>query len=65
MLEHQMHMLKAVADNRELFKKELLKSLKWLNPDQLPEFKLWVNENFYQLYPNMIDDAFYSRPGYA
>jgi hypothetical protein len=65
MLEHQMHILRAVADNRELFRKELLKSIKWLNPDQLPEFKQWVNENFHQQYPHMIDEAFYSKPGYA
>lgn len=65
MLEHQMHVLRAVADNRELFKKELIKSLKWLNPDQLPLFKRWVNENFHQQYPHLIENAFLIQGGYA
>lgn len=56
MLEHQKIVLRGVSDNRYLFRKELLKSINWLNDKDLKEFNRWVYDNFYQEQPEIISE---------
>ena len=58
MLEHQMTVLKAVADNHALFKKELIKSLKWLDLEEKTQLKTWLQENYQGEYSDLISETF-------
>lgn len=58
MLKHQQAVLNGVRSNRNLFKKELIKSLKWLNKNDLSHFIIWVTDNFYREYSEIIMDVF-------
>jgi len=48
MIEHQKRVLQGVSHNRELFKKELIKSINWLPPYEQFLLKKWVQENYSQ-----------------
>lgn len=61
MLEHQMTVLKAVADNHDLFKKELIKSLDWLDPEEKSQLRSWLQENFPGKYSDLINDTFHGK----
>nr|WP_319398945.1 hypothetical protein [uncultured Carboxylicivirga sp.] len=54
MLEHQKKVLTSVSENPELFKKELEKSLQWLNHEEQNQFKEWVKEKYESHYPKII-----------
>jgi len=55
MLEHQKIVLKGVCDNTPLFRKELLKSMQWIDKSELQEFNLWVWENFRDIQPDVVE----------
>ncbi len=57
MLEHQMRILKAVADNDELFKKEMMKTLTWLNFREKDKFCRWLNENYPKHYHDLNEEV--------
>jgi hypothetical protein len=61
MLEHQKKVLEAVSYDKALFRKELLKSLTWLNSEELTHLQLWLRENFYPEYANVIMEVFYPK----
>jgi len=65
MLEHQIKVLKAVSDNQQLFRKELIKSLSWLSDKERLELQKWVSEHYMNQYPGLINEAFGHRPAYA
>lgn len=54
MLEHQKKVLKAVADNEELFRKELLKSMVWLNSEELMLLRKWLKQEYWDTHKNII-----------
>ncbi len=54
MLEHSKLVLKAVAQYPVLFKKELQKSLAWLNNDDKKALLFWVKKE-YQSYDNLLE----------
>jgi hypothetical protein len=58
MLEYAKTILPKVSFSRELFKKELIKCIGWLEEDQVHELYLWCNENFKKKYPKIISEAF-------
>ena len=58
MLEHQMTVLNAVSGNRELFRKELIKSLGWLDTEESNQFNKWLKENYWNEYSDIIKEAF-------
>jgi hypothetical protein len=59
MLELQKLVLQQVSDQKELFKKELQKSLKWLNSEEIVMLKEWVLNQFSNRYMDMINETFY------
>ena len=63
MLEHQKKVIQNVAGNAELFKKELYKSLAWLNSYDLTQLRKWLRENFWHTHKGIIQEVFY--PIYA
>lgn len=56
MLEHQKIVLNGVSEDKSLFKKELLKSLAWLNADEQEQLGHWVRENFKDTHKDIIND---------
>ncbi|MFC2089596.1 hypothetical protein ACFLT1_02375 [Bacteroidota bacterium] len=60
MFEHLKIVLNGVSDSERLFKKELEKSLNWLNPSEQSIFKDWVKNRYYEKYPEIIEKAFSS-----
>ena len=59
MLEHQKIVLKGVSNDKKLFRKELIKSLAWLNAYELTQLRLWLRENFYQKHSDIIKEVLY------
>jgi len=64
MLEHQKIVLQAVADNEQLFRKELKKSLTWLNNEEISQLEKWLIENFSQSHAKTIQQVLYPRRSY-
>ena len=58
MLEHQKIVLSGVEDHSQLFKKELLKSLSWLDDNEQDSLEKWVRKNYYQMHSKAIDEVF-------
>ncbi len=58
MLEHQKIIVKNVSHNKILFEKEIKKSLKWLDKNDLLAFNQWVVANLYDKYPDIISKYF-------
>lgn len=58
MLEHQKIVLSGVADHKQLFRKELRKSLSWLDAKEQHALKKWIRENYYHMHAEAIDEVF-------
>jgi len=62
MLEHQKVVLLGVSDNKQLFRKEIYKSLRWLNADEIGQLRRWIIERFNGIYDKLIREVFYPKP---
>ena len=59
MIEYAKIILPKVCFSRELFRKELAKSVKWVeNPTDLNELREWCDENFGEMYPEILNEVF-------
>ena len=58
MLEYAKVILPKVSFSRDLFKKELNKCIGWLDENQVHDLYVWCNENFKDIYPKIISEAF-------
>ena len=58
MLEHQKILLRNLCENRRFFIKELIKSMKWLNKQEMLELEQWVKQNFWNTHKYEIELAF-------
>ncbi len=58
MLDHQKKVLQAVSDHPALFKKELMKSVEWLNEKELNDLQRWLRCEYYNRYSHIIDECF-------
>ncbi len=58
MMEYAKIILPKVSFSKELFRKELNKCIHWVEPDQIQELYIWCNENFREMYPDILDEAF-------
>lgn len=61
MLEHQKKVLKGVSKDKYLFKKELLKSMAWLNAHEQTQLRKWVWENYNHVHSEIIKDVLYPK----
>lgn len=57
MLEHQKMILSRVDGNNQLFKKELNKSIAWLNAHELTQLYKWLKEKYWKSHKNVINDV--------
>lgn len=58
MLEFCKKVLEKVSFDRHLFKKELLKSIKWVKTEELEVLRRWCLIKFGNLYKKLIEDSF-------
>ena len=58
MLEYAKVILPKVSFSKELFRKELNKCINWVEPDQLTELHDWCFEEFNDMYPDVLAEAF-------
>lgn len=58
MMEYAKVILPVVSDWKELFRKELIKCLNWLDTEEDTEFYRWCNEMFSDDYPEIIGRSF-------
>lgn len=59
MLELQMLVLQKISADKKMFRKELIKSMKWLNAQEIAKLEIWVKENFWETHKDEINEAFY------
>lgn len=52
--------LNGVQEDEFLFRKELKKSLSWLNDEDKLRLQMWVEMHFYHLHKKVIEEVFYS-----
>ena len=57
MLEHQIIVLRGVSHDKYLFRKELLKSLSWLNAEDQSNLFRWVCENYLSHHPEILKEV--------
>lgn len=58
MLEYAKVILPKVSFSKELFQKELDKCINWVEAPDLDELKEWCYENFGDMYPEILNQAF-------
>ena len=58
MLEYSKTILQKVSFNRELFHKELTKSMRWLQKDEIILLQIWCIATFSHTYGDVIRDVF-------
>jgi len=58
MLEYAKVILPKVSFSRDLFQKELNKCINWLGDSELDYFRAWCFDNFQDLYPDILVEAF-------
>lgn len=63
MLEHQKSVLRAVAGNPVLFRKELEKSFKWLSNQEVKKLLAWIDTEFNGRYHQLSHHLFLSVAG--
>lgn len=58
MLKYTKTILQKVSFNRDLFNKELKKSLNWLRKEEVMVLKTWCVINFGAVYMDVINEVF-------
>jgi len=58
MLEYVKMILLKVSFNKALFEKELRKSLKMLQPAEVPDFRSWCYQQFARIYRRVLNQVF-------
>ncbi len=58
MMEYAKVILPAVCGWEELFRKELVKCLKWADSDEKMRLYQWCSETFFDEHPEILAEAF-------
>lgn len=58
MLKYTETVLQKVSFNKDLFKKELKKSMRWLKKDEIIVLQTWCVLNFGSIYMDVINEVF-------
>lgn len=59
MLEYTKTILQKVSFNRELFKKELIKSVRWLHKEEIILLQIWCLATFNDTYSDILNEVFF------
>ncbi|MDD4143926.1 MAG: hypothetical protein PHN68_04760 [Prolixibacteraceae bacterium] len=58
MLDYAKVILPKVSFSRQLFRKELVKCINWLEPSEVRELHDWCYLNFKEIYPDVLEEVF-------
>ncbi len=58
MLDHQKIILEQLSYDKELFRKEIVKSFKWLKSYEIIMLHNWLKENFGTTHADVIQEIF-------
>lgn len=58
MLDHQKILLEKLSYDKELFRKELVKSFKWLKSYEIIKLHSWLKEKYGETHADVIQDVF-------
>ncbi len=58
MLEYAKIILPKVSFSKELFRKELVKCIHWVEQNQIEELHAWCYENFNERYADILAEEF-------
>jgi len=58
MFEYATVILPKVSFSKELFQKELVKCINWVEAPDLEKLKKWCHENFGEMYPDVLSHVF-------
>lgn len=58
MLEHQMSILEKVSEDKDLFRREIIKSFRWLKSYEIIQLHFWLKKNYSQSHGDVIRDIF-------
>ncbi|MGE4586601.1 MAG: hypothetical protein AB7D05_04590 [Mangrovibacterium sp.] len=59
MIEYAKVILPKVSFSKDLFRKELVKCVNWVeDPVELAELSSWCREEFGQIYPDILEEVF-------
>lgn len=58
MFDYSKEILLKVSFDKNLFRKELIKALKWLKPDEKKMLMMWAVANFGHMYMGIITQVF-------
>ena len=58
MLEYAKVILPKVSFNKKLFRKELVKCLNWIEPEEVHELREWCYANFNDKYHEILEEVF-------
>ena len=58
MMEYAKTILPKVSFSKDLFRKELNKCINWVEPQQRTELYHWCLQEFNDLYPDVLEEAF-------
>ncbi|MDY0102524.1 MAG: hypothetical protein RBS07_06260 [Lentimicrobium sp.] len=59
MLEYSKTILQKVSFNRDLFRKELIKSVRWLHKEEIILLQIWCLATFNDTYSDILNDVFF------
>lgn len=58
MLEHQKTIIMNSVHDKNMFRKELVKSINWLNQNEQQKLYLWLKDKYSKMYGDMIEAVF-------
>ena len=58
MLDHQKMILENVMHDKILFEKELIKSIKWLEANDVQKLQRWLQTSFWESHRKIIQKVF-------
>lgn len=58
MLDHQKVLIANLSANPDFVRKEVFKTLRWIDNHEVGEFVQWLLDNYYPLYPELFTDLF-------
>lgn len=61
MLEHQKKILMNSVHDQDMFRKELIKSLKWLDQIEQQKLYLWLKDQFWSTHCELIESVYKMR----
>jgi hypothetical protein len=58
MLDHQKTILEQVSHDKEMFRKEIVKSFKWLKSYEIIMLRRWLKEKYNHTHADIIHEVF-------